>query len=279
MSDKPGQHFIHYTEEGEGPPVILVHGMASSLHCWACVKPELIAAGFKVYALDLLGHGESAKPERPEQYNTYTVFTAFENWLESLRLEQPAALIGHSLGGHLSLRYSLAHPQQIRAMVLISPFCTPRQLSVLARWMVHRPSLGVNALRRVPQHVLHVTAGWDPHISSRLPSEARLQIAADMKRASPHILHILHSVPDLTPHLGYVQIPTQMIWGEKDLTLKPSLFSGLVEALPTAVGHGLPGQGHLPHLAQPALVNRIILDFLSPQSDLFSTRRQACQSN
>ena len=66
---------------------------------------------------------------------------------------------------------------------------------------------------------------------------------------------------------------------EKDLTLKPSLFSGLVEALPTAVGHGLPGQGHLPHLAQPALVNRIILDFLSPQSDLFSTRRQACQSN
>lgn len=266
MSDAQGEHSIHYTIEGEGPPVILVHGMASSLHSWATVKPVLLSAGYKVYALDLLGHGDSAKPETPEQYNTYTVYTAFESWLESLQLEQPAALIGHSLGGHLSLHYSLHHPHEICAMVLIAPFYTPRQLSAPARWMNHRSSLGVKALRRVPEHVIHVAAGWDPRFGSRLPPDARLQIASDLKRASPHILHILHTVPDLTPHLRNVHIPTQVIWGEKDLTLKPALFSGLVAALPTGVGRGLPGQGHLPHMGQPAAVNCMILDFLSAQA-------------
>jgi pimeloyl-ACP methyl ester carboxylesterase len=277
MRDVQGEQTIHYTVEGEGLPVILVHGIASSLQGWASVRPDLLAAGFKVYALDLLGHGDSAKPEMPEQYNTYTVYRTFESWLENLQLEQPAALIGHSLGGYLSLRYSLHHPEIICAMVLIAPFFTPRQISSPVRWMVRRPSLGIKALSRIPEHVIHVTAGWEPHLGTRLPASARLQIAADLKRASPFILHILHSIPDLTPQLSNVHIPTQVIWGEKDLTLKPSLFSGLVAALPSAVGRGLPGQGHLPHIGQPTTVNRMILDFL--QSRMLAPQEVEWQSN
>ena len=254
---------IHYTEEGKGPPVILVHGIASSLHGWDSMKLELLLAGYRVIALDLLGHGDSAKPDAVEQYNTHTVYGAFESWLERLRLDQPIVLIGHSLGGHLSLRFSLRRPQQISALILIAPFYTPRQLTPTVLWLYRRPSLGVKALSRVPEHIIHTAVGWDPLFGSRIPSKARLQIAADLKRASPHILHILHSVPDLTPELGGVHLPTQVIWGGKDLTLKPSMFPSLVSSLPAAAGHRLSGLGHQPHITQPGTVSRLILDFLS----------------
>jgi pimeloyl-ACP methyl ester carboxylesterase len=52
---------INYTSQGMGPPVILVHGIASSLYDWDLLMPELARGGFGAYALDLLGHGDSAK--------------------------------------------------------------------------------------------------------------------------------------------------------------------------------------------------------------------------
>ena len=76
------------------------------------------------------------------------------------------------------------------------------------------------------------------------------------------ILHILPTVPDLTPQLANIQTPTLVIWGSLDRTLRASTFHKLVDLLPNASAHKIVGTGHQPHLTKPEIVNSSILDFL-----------------
>lgn len=255
---------INYIQDGVGQPVILVHGIAASLNDWQLLLPDLSAAGYHAYAPDLLGHGDSHKPDDPAHYHAKTVYALFENWLAGLELDAPPILIGHSLGGYLSLRYSLRNPQKVRGLVLIDPFYSPLQLSPLLRMLHQKPQLGVHALKAAPTWLLHILVGRDPVQAATFTHQARQQIALDLKRASPHVLHIPRTIRDLTPRLADLDIPTLVIWGEKDLTLSPATFPRLVNCLPNATGRCLPGCGHQPHISKPKQVNRLILDFIQP---------------
>lgn len=254
---------LHYSACGEGPPVILIHGMAASSHDWEALMPDLVAAGYRALAVDLLGHGESAKPESAEVYTSRHVYAALEEWLAGLKDSLPFFLIGHSLGGLMCMIYALRYPQNVRAMVLIDPVYSPEQLSPLLRWLNRRPALGVKALQVVPLKAIDALLGWDPISAPHFPPDVRWQIAVDYKRASPHILYIPRTIPDLTPDLERIEAQTLVIWGEKDLTLAPDTFPDLVADLPNARGYPIPGSGHQPHIGDPDLVNHLILDFLS----------------
>ena len=89
---------VNYVRRGRGSPVILAHGLAASLHDWDDLLPELEAAGFSGFALDLLGHGESYKPFSPHEYTVKKVFDHFSTWIDSLFLQESLILVGHSLG-------------------------------------------------------------------------------------------------------------------------------------------------------------------------------------
>jgi pimeloyl-ACP methyl ester carboxylesterase len=258
---------LHYIARGEGPPVILIHGMAASSHDWEALMQDLAEAGYRALAVDLLGHGESAKPDAPHVYTSRHLYATVEAWLADLKDNPPFILVGHSLGGFMCLNYALRYPQNVRAIVLIDPFYTPRQLSPLLRWLNRRPDLGVKALQVVPLKVIDALLGWDPISAPHFRPGVRWQIAVDYKRASPHILYVPRTLPDLTPDLGRVEAPCLVIWGEKDLTLHPGTFSELVAGLPNACGRPIPGSGHQPHIGNPSLVNRLILDFLNHLQD------------
>jgi pimeloyl-ACP methyl ester carboxylesterase len=253
---------LHYTACGEGSPVILIHGMAASSHDWEALMPDLAKAGYRALAVDLLGHGESVKPESSDVYTSGRIYAALEGWMAGLKDRPPFILIGHSLGGFLCLNYALRYPHRVSAMALIDPVYSPKQLSPLLRWLNRRPALGVKALQVVPLKVIDTLLGWDPISAPHFPPDVRWQIAVDYKRASPHILFIPRTIPDLTPELERIETQTLVMWGEKDLTLAPGTFSKLVADLPNACGHPIPGSGHQPHIGNPDLVNRLILDFL-----------------
>ena len=253
---------VNYRQEGQGSPVILVHGIAASLYDWVYMMPDLAAHGYQAYALDLLGHGESYKPDDPQVYHVDFLFAHFENWLDQLRLDSRLLLVGHSLGGYLSLRYALRFPERMRGLVLIDPFYTINQLSPLLRLVRRRPHLGAKAMKAAPEWLINAILGWDPSSAADFSPAARQQIANDYKRASPHFVYLTREVPDLTPSLHRVEVPTLVIWGERDYTLKPETFQRLVEQLPKACSHPIPECGHQPHIGKPGLVDRLVLDFL-----------------
>lgn len=257
------RYALNYIAQGEGAPVILIHGMASSLHGWELLVPLLVESGYRAYAVDLLGHGNSEKPDYPDAYRFETVYQALEELIESLPEQSAYILVGHSLGGRLSLEYALRHPQRTRSLVLIDPVYHLNQLSPLAQWLNYSPDWGVKVLQVVPLEVIDFFLGWDPIDAAHFSPEARYQIAVDYKRASPHILQIPHTIPSLTgEQLAQIAAPTLVIWGERDLTLDTRSFSLLVSAMPNAVGCPISGCGHQPHIGKPQLVNRLILEFI-----------------
>ncbi len=263
MNGSNENHQLHYISQGDGPPVILLHGIAASCYDWELLLPELAGAGYHAYALDLPGHGKSPKPEDVKSYHASAVYAELQRWIAQQSFDQPLLLIGHSLGGYLCLQYALDQPQNVRAMVLIDPFYKLQQVSPILRRLSRRPEIGERVLSTVPEWLINAVMGLDPTNVSRFSNSARQQIAADYKRASPHVMHIPASTQDLTQNLNQVEPPALILWGKRDLTLSPKSFQKLVSLLPNARGFGLDGCGHQPHIGQPEMVNRLILEFLA----------------
>jgi pimeloyl-ACP methyl ester carboxylesterase len=256
-------HYVHSISLGDGQPVILIHGMAASLCDWNSLAPALASHGFAAYALDLLGHGESAKPDDPRAYHIEAIYRHFKTWLESLNLEASLVLVGHSLGGYLSLLHAIRHPEAVRGLVLIDPYYESLQLSPLLRLARRRPNLGERAIRLMPEWLVHTVIGWDPDATAYFSPETRRQIAADYKRASPNFIYITRDMPDLTERLSEVKAPALVIWGERDQTLRPESFQRLVRILPNATEYLVRATGHQPHISQPELVARLTIEFLA----------------
>jgi pimeloyl-ACP methyl ester carboxylesterase len=265
--EKPKPKYkLDYHVRGRGPTVILIHGMGASRYDWEALVPELVSAGYRTYTVDLLGHGSSPRPDASDLYTVESIYGALEDWIDRLSAPGPYHLIGHSLGGYLSLEYSLSHQDEISAITLIAPLFTPNQISPVLRYLSRSPKLGIKLLPLIPVGWIEKLLGWDSITSSQFTPEIRLQIAMDIKRASPLILYIPSSVSDLTPKLAQVQQPSQVIWGNKDLTLAPETYPSLVASLPNVTENYLPGSGHQPHIGAPEKVNPLILDFVDQHS-------------
>lgn len=252
----------HYTDRGTGPPVVLLHGNGASLHDWIYLAPSLERAGYRVLAVDLLGHGDSPKPAAPEAYHVDAISEHMLRWLEGRHTQEPLVLVGHSLGGYLALEYSLRWPGRVRGLVLVNPLVSPEQFSPFVQWVQRRPELGARVLQLTPPWMINAVLGWVPSDATSAPGLVRQQIAKDFKRASPQVLNIPGSIQDLTPRISAVRSPALVIWGKNDRTLLPDSFPKVTEAIPNALGRGLECCGHQPHLGDPDTFNRLVLAFL-----------------
>jgi pimeloyl-ACP methyl ester carboxylesterase len=257
----------NYVSQGKGSPVILVHGLAASLHDWDLLLPRLMTAGYTGYALDLLGHGESPKPE-VRAYPVDWLFDHFVQWLDSLNLSEPAVLIGHSLGAYLALEYARRFPSRTRGLVLVNPFYSRDQLPFILRQTNNLPFLRGLSSRKTPGWLLRVmidissiSMGLRAHGLHSLTPEVRLQTALDYARTAPGVYDLLNTLPDLMPSLASIQTPTLVVWGERDQTLAPSSFFRLLNTLPNATGEHVPA-GHVPHQSNSDWFIGLVLDFL-----------------
>jgi pimeloyl-ACP methyl ester carboxylesterase len=264
-------HTVNYVQQGEGLPVILVHGLAASLHDWDDLLPELAASGYTGYALDLLGHGDSYKPVHRSEYTVEKVFGHFSSWIDSLQIAEPMSLVGHSLGGALSLIYALRYPERVNALALINPFYDVKQLSPAIQSPFLRRLMSARFVDLTPYWLYRVFVDatsfnfsigqGETHI---LPEHIRYQTALDFKRASSGIYNIVHTLPNLIPDLSRVHQPSLLLWGARDQTLDPRSFPKLEKKLPNVVAsHSFPVCGHVPHQCHPDQLNPHVMKFLN----------------
>jgi pimeloyl-ACP methyl ester carboxylesterase len=255
-------NLLNYVVEGEGPPVVLVHGISASINHWKFLMPELVSAGYTAIAMDLFGHGDSVKPRNPNLYTTAAVYGTFEALLENLPIDPPYYLVGHSIGGYVSLRYARSNPKKVRAMVLINPLFSLKQLSPFLSITMPMDFMGVMMIRLVPQWVVNTFLSMNEEFTTDLSPEVRRMYAGDVKRASPEFLRIPNSANDLTPLLKQIPTKTLVIYGVNDHIENPALFPKLINGLPNATGRPVEGCGHQPHHHKPELVDPMILDFI-----------------
>ena len=259
--------FANFVQQGSGVPVVMIHGIAASLHDWDELSPSLTPHGYATYALDLLGHGDSPKPEL-RAYQMDWLLAHFEGWMRSLHLSEPAIIIGHSLGGYIALDYVRRFAHLTRGLILVNPFYSRSQLPLLLRRSYSNRNLRGVIVSKTPEWlfraVVDVTSRAMGHSAGALhslPAHIRAQTALDYTRTAPGVYNIPNVIADLTEHLPTIKTQTLVVWGDRDQTLAPASFPKLVSALPHAQGRALRA-AHVPHQSNSAEFNALVLDFL-----------------
>jgi len=263
--------YVNFVQQGVGAPVILTHGLAASLHDWDDLLPELAASGYAGYALDLFGHGESFKPNDHGKFTFDAVFDHFSAWVDSLHIDEPMVLVGHSLGGGIVLQYALRHPERVRGLVLVNPFYDIQQLPPVMRFVYRNQLLNTGLIDHAPYRLFRilvditsVTFSFGQRQPHYLPEHIRYQTALDFTRASSGIYNIPYTLPGLTSDLSRVNQPTLLIWGRRDQTLAPDSFPRMENLLPNIVdAHIMPICGHVPHQCHPEEFNPHVMKFLA----------------
>jgi len=252
---------ICYRVLGEGHPALLLHGWGASWHYWQWLMPALAQAGYRAFAPDLLGHGDSAKPPLDYGSESYLAFVC--ELVQVLALEQ-FILAGHSLGGYIALGLAEERPECIERLVLVSPLYCPDQLQKsLISWILRVSVLGQLVLRLVPLGLMNVAIRFSSLArSDNVPESFLRQAALDYKRATPRIAHHRLGSPDLRRDVSRVATPTLVVWGEQDVLLSPRSFLALVQMLPTGQARPFPGAGHSPLVERPLEFNEVVLRFL-----------------
>lgn len=248
-----GGRRLRYLKLGEaaGTPVLFLHGFGGDLNNWLFNQPAL-AEHRTTYALDLPGHGGSAK--EVGEGDVGALGTAVLAAMDALGIDQ-AHLVGHSLGGAISLDLALNHPERVASvtalasgglgpeisMEFIDGFVATsraRKLKPVLEMLVHDPSLVTNDM---VEDVLRF---------KRLDgAEAALNTIASAAFAGGQ------QSLQLTDRLGQIERPVQVVWGREDRILPVAHGEGLPDGVKVTV---LDHAGHLVHMEKAQEVNALI---------------------
>ena len=233
---KVGPLTVHYEVTGEGPAVVLIHGLSGSSRWWMYNVPAL-AQRYRVYNVDLVGFGRS----RGQHLVLREAAGWLREWLQVAGIRQ-AHLVGHSMGGYIATEVVATAPQAVRRLVLVDALVLP-----MGPGLVRHALDLARATRFMSLNFLPVLIG-----------DTLRAGPSTMWRATREVLSA-----DLSHRLGEVQAETLVIWGEKDSLLYPALGRKLAEQLARARFVCVEGAGHNPMWDRPQRFNELLLDFLA----------------
>ncbi|MFF3940576.1 alpha/beta fold hydrolase [Streptomyces phaeofaciens] len=261
---------IAYEVAGSGPLIVLAHGMGDSRAAYRSMAPSLVAAGYRVAAVDLRGCGESGVG-----WPTWSRTAIAGDLLAVIRHlgGGPAVLVGHSISGGAATIAAALEPSSISAVVELAPF-TRKQSIRLGDLRVRRfrrgmlRLLGASVFGSVPlwRSYLDVAypgakpADWAERlgrIDSSLREPGRVKALQGMARSAP---------TDAGAHLGDVRCPVLVVMGTQDPDWADPQAEGaaIVGSLPSGSGRlaMIEGAGHYPHDQFPDQVVSLMLAFL-----------------
>ena len=248
---------LRYLElgQGGGVPVLLVHGFGADLNTWMFTQPAL-AATRRVVALDLPGHGGSAKDVGAG--DSEGLADAVEGALGALGIER-VHLAGHSMGGAVAALAALRRPGRVASLTLIASAGLGPEINASFIDGFVRASR-----RREATEALGLLVD-DPALVSRTMVEDVLRYkrldgvsAALAKIAEAWFAGGRQSL-DLTGRIAMLAMPVQLVWGRNDRVIPVAHAEALAGRLPV---HILDAAGHLPHMEKAAEVNRLIGQFI-----------------
>jgi pimeloyl-ACP methyl ester carboxylesterase len=246
---------------------VLLHGLAERRQVFSRLVP-LLSPRLRVAAIDLPGFGSS--PALPGGFDLGIVCERVEAAIAELGLERPA-MLGHSLGGGVAVRYAAERPGALRALVLLAPAGLIASGAVRPSW--RRPrlhALGRHALRlAIPLIVARqglrerafARVVGDPGTLDASLARELLMGAAQGRSTPPAGIEIVYA--GLRDRLGGLALPALVIWGGRDRIVSPRFAEPLRDALPDGRLLLLPEVGHVPMFEQPAEVAAAVLDLLA----------------
>lgn len=261
---------LAYDLVGEGPLVVLAHGMGDSRHSYRFVVPQLVAAGYRVANVDLRGCGDSSTGWDDHSR------TAIAGDLVALvrHLGGPAVVVGQSISGGAATIAAATAPALVAGVVELAPFTRAQKVSVGALLRVRRHRAGTLQLgltlalgsrtawkRYLDLAYPHKPADWAAElgrIDEKLREPGRMQALRAMARSAP---------TDAGAQLAHVTCPVLVVEGSLDPDWADPRAEGdaVVADLPAGLGEVavIEGAGHYPHAQTPDQVVALTLPFLA----------------
>ena len=215
---------VHYRNEGEGPTLLMLHGILASLHNWEAWSREL-KSHYRVISLDLPGHGLTG-PKSNFKYDRDDYIHFIEQFAAKLELEE-FTLIGNSLGGYFAWNYAIGHPKQVKSLVLIDAGGFPLSKLPLPIRAFTAPAIGEVSMHFTPRIASSLLLRQVYAEPSRI-SEAmvdryyELQLRPGNRRASQALFHdIKKHAKDEPQGLEKLTMPVLLMWGEQDAWIPP----------------------------------------------------------
>jgi pimeloyl-ACP methyl ester carboxylesterase len=266
-------HRAIYRIAGSGPTVVLIHGMVNSSRHWEDVALRL-SDRYRVIAPDLIGHGDSATPRG--DYSLGAHAASIRDMLAVIGVER-ATIVGHSLGGGVAMQFFYQFPQRTDRLALVSSGGLGHKVSPLLRGAAlpgAATALRLAANRRVVAGLQGAGQGLRGRGSPKgvyLEAVARALRPLQEPGSRRAFLQTLRAVIDV--HGQHVsardrlyllgEMPTLIVWGERDRTIPAAHGREAEEAIPHCRYETLPRAAHFPHLEDPEGLATVLADFLA----------------
>jgi len=240
------QGIVHYEVYGRGRPVILLHGWLGSWGLWQDTM-SFLGRYYRTYALDFWGFGESGK--KRETYAVQDFVSLVDQFMEQLGIEN-APLVGHSMGGTVSLSVAIKYPQRVNKVVVVGSPIVGSSLALPLKWAGYRPiafmlfnmmgafRFGIRVASPFICRDERFAAMMDRDLS-RTTVESFLRSIASLRRT------------DLRPMLGQIKVPAMGMYGDRDVIVHPRQWEPMKNGIAHARIERFPAAGHFPMLEEP----------------------------
>jgi len=247
---------VHYRDEGEGPVLVLFHGIFDSLHTWQGWVDEL-KPHYRIIRLDLPGWSITGPPNF--KYTLKNAIDFCENFIEALDLKR-FYLVGNSLGGYLAWNYALKHPEEVDKLILIDPIAYSQDVPFEVN-LFTVPVIGFFGTYITPRFIMEngvedvfgdpdkltddIMDRFYDHClrpGNRTVAREILTLMADTARTEDNQGAI--GIPEIKP-------PTLVMWGGADVWVPTALTEKWKKDLPSAKFIIYDGVGHTPQLEIP----------------------------
>lgn len=250
---------------------LMIHGWSGS---WYAMSPliGLLSQRFRVIAIDLPGYGKSPPLSRRTTINEYVEFLA--DFIDKVS-DSPVVLVGHSMGGMISITLAIKHPALVERMVLLNPTITGRlsnfiNIIIAPIFSIERFLLGSLLISGVEKVVIGITDRMMRPVSfaerSGITLEDYKHLMADARRRGQGRVRadcfFAMRENNLSGLLRQVETPSLVLWGAEDNTV-PLREAGVVaDEWPAADLRIIPKAGHWPHFEAPDITRRLVASFL-----------------
>ncbi|MEO7197099.1 MAG: alpha/beta fold hydrolase [Solirubrobacterales bacterium] len=264
---------VSFLRAGEGPALLLLHGIAGSYETWAPLIPAL-SDEFTVIAPDMLGHGASAKPRGDYSLGAYAA--GARDLLLALGHES-ATVVGHSLGGGVAMQFAYQFPAHTERLALVSSGGLGEEVNIVLRaatlpgselvlpLITSSPVL--DSARRIGGLLDRI--GLQP--SADIAEIARGYASLADPEARAAFIHTARSVIDYRGQRVSARdrlylaesVPSLIVWGDRDRIIPCEHGRRAAAEMPGSRFELFEGAGHFPHLARPIPFSRLLARFVN----------------
>lgn len=244
---------VHFKDEGDGKPLVFIHGAFGSLEDWSDVASRL-KGSFRLIAIDLKGHGKTTAKAR---CSVEDFAIDVSDVLSFLKLDK-YVLVGFSLGGAVALRCSVARFKGLERLVLISPLIKgpPAMLFKLMQ-LLHR--LGILDLRgQMEGKLFKELKNLEYDVASKIMNNLKSRSDREVFELARCVVNV-----DLRDMLSFVKVPALVLVGSNDKMAPIKLVMKACKKLPNFQMRVVENAGHMLIFERPGEVAQAIIDYLS----------------